>query len=88
MKEIVREISGIIMTVCFMLCYVPQIMKIFKNRSSKDVSLGLITMSICGYVAGMIYLFTGTFGVWWLLNYLNGIIMCLILIYAWCKYKD
>jgi hypothetical protein len=39
------------------------------------------------YIAGMVYLFTGTFGIWWFLNYLNGIIMCLILVYAWCKYK-
>ena len=43
MKELIREISGIIMTLSFMLCYVPQIMKIFKNRSSKDVSLGFDT---------------------------------------------
>ena len=87
MQEITKEIAGAIMTLCFMFCYVPQIYKIFKNKSSRDVSLMLIVMSMGGYIAGMVYLFLGTFGIWWFLNYCVGLIMCSILVYAWFKYR-
>lgn len=70
-----------------MFCYIPQIVKIIKNKSSYDVSLMLVLMSMGGYIAGMVYLFTGTFGIWWLMNYCTGLIMCSILIWAWFKYR-
>jgi uncharacterized protein with PQ loop repeat len=81
------QVAGFVMVVAFMFCYVPQIIKIFKNKSSKDVSLGLIVMSIVGYISGMIYMFTTTFGLFWFLNYLVGLIMCIILIYAYKKFE-
>jgi uncharacterized protein with PQ loop repeat len=81
------QVAGFVMVVAFMFCYVPQIIKIFKNKSSKDVSLGLIVMSIIGYISGMIYMFTTTFGLFWFLNYLVGLIMCIILIYAYKKFE-
>ena len=87
MQEIIKEIAGIAMMLCFMLCYIPQIVKIFKNKSSRDVSLMLIVMSIGGYISGMVYMFLGTFGLWWFLNYCTGLIMCSTLGYAWFKYK-
>ena len=88
MQEIIKEITGILMMLFFMFCYIPQIVKIFKNKSSKDVCLGLIVMSIGGYISGMIYMFLGTFGLWWFLNYCVGLIMCFILVYAWFKFKN
>lgn len=75
------------MTLAFMFCYVPQIIKIFQNKSSKDVSLMLIVMSIIGYISGLFYMFLTTFGLWWFLNYCVGLIMCSILVYAWFKFK-
>lgn len=72
----------------FMFCYIPQIVKIFKNRSSNDVSLMLILMSIVGYISGMIYMFLTRFGIWWFLNYCVGLIMCSILVYAWFKFQN
>lgn len=86
-NTIIREVAGLIMTICFMFCYVPQIIKIFKNKSSHDVSLGLILMSIGGYISGMVYLFTGTFGLWWFTNYCVGLVMCSILVWAWFRYR-
>jgi len=86
-SALIREISGILMTLCFMFCYIPQIVKIIKNKSSHDVSLMLILMSLSGYVFGMIYLFAGTFALWFFANYCTGIIMCTILIWSWFKYK-
>jgi uncharacterized protein with PQ loop repeat len=87
MKEILTEIFGIIMTLSFMFCYVPQIVKIYKNKSSEGVSLTLIIMCIVGYISGMIYMFLTSFGLWWFMNYSVGLIMCSILIYAWFKFK-
>ena len=87
MKEIITEFFGIIMTLSFMFCYVPQIVKIYNNKSSEGVSLTLIIMCIIGYISGMIYMFLTSFGLWWFMNYSVGLIMCSILIYAWFKYK-
>jgi len=86
-QEIVKEVAGIIMTLSFMFCYLPQIIKIYKNKSSQGVSLALIIMCIVGYISGMVYMFLGTFGLWWFLNYCVGLIMCSILVYAWFKYR-
>jgi uncharacterized protein with PQ loop repeat len=88
MKTILAEFFGILMMLFFMLCYIPQIVKIFKNKSSKDVSLMLILMSIGGYISGMVYMFLTTFGLWWFLNYTVGLIMCSILVYAWFKFNE
>jgi uncharacterized protein with PQ loop repeat len=87
MQEYAAEFFGIIMTVAFMFCYVPQIIKIFQNKSSKDVSLMLILMSIVGYISGMVYMFLTTFGLWWFMNYSVGLVMCSILVYAWFRFK-
>ena len=87
MKEIITEFFGIIMTLSFMFCYVPQIVKIYNNKSSEGVSLTLIIMCIVGYISGMVYMFLTSFGLWWFMNYSVGLIMCSILIHAWFKYK-
>jgi len=87
MKEIITEFFGIMMTLSFMFCYVPQIVKIYNNKSSEGVSLTLIIMCIVGYISGMVYMFLTSFGLWWFMNYSVGLIMCSILIYAWFKYK-
>jgi uncharacterized protein with PQ loop repeat len=87
MREIIRQAAGITMTLCFMLCYVPQIVKIFKNKFSRGLSIMLVVMSICGYISGLVYMFLTEFGIWWFLNYCNGLIMCSVLVYAWCKYR-
>jgi uncharacterized protein with PQ loop repeat len=87
MREMLTEFFGIVMMFSFMLCYIPQIIKIYKNKSSKDVSLMLILMSIIGYVSGMAYMFLTAFGLWWFLNYSVGLIMCSILVFAWFKFK-
>jgi len=88
MNEIIREVSGFLMIACFMLCYIPQILKIYKNKSSRDVSLMLVLMSMGGYIFGLVYLFTSTFGLWWLVNYVSGLTMCAILIHSWFKFNN
>jgi uncharacterized protein with PQ loop repeat len=87
MKENLAQIFGIIMTISFMFCYVPQIVTIYKNKFSRGLSLGLILMSICGYISGMVYMFLTQFGIWWFANYSVGLIMCIVLVYAWFKFR-
>jgi uncharacterized protein with PQ loop repeat len=87
MKEFIKELSGAIMTISFMLCYLPQIIKIVKTESSTDVSPWMIVLGLSGYVFGMIYMLTNIFGIWWFLNYFTGIISSFILLYYWYKHK-
>jgi uncharacterized protein with PQ loop repeat len=87
MQEIIKELAGFIMVFSFMFCYVPQIVKIYQNKSSEGVSLMLVVMCIVGYIAGLVYMFMTAFGIWWFLNYAVGLIMCCILLHAWFKYK-
>jgi uncharacterized protein with PQ loop repeat len=87
MKDLIAQVAGMLMTLCFMFCYVPQIIKIYKSKYSKGLSLTLVIMSICGYVCGMIYMFLTEFGIWWFMNYCVGLLMCCVLVYAWFKYR-
>ena len=87
MKDILRDVSGAIMTFAFMSCYLPQIVKIVRTKSSTDVSLWMIVLGLVGYIFGMIYMFTNIFGIWWFLNYFTGIISSLVLLYYWYKHK-
>ena len=87
MKETFAQFFGLVMTISFMFCYVPQIVTIYKNKFSRGLSLGLILMSICGYISGMVYMFLTQFGIWWFANYSVGLIMCIVLVYAWFKFR-
>jgi uncharacterized protein with PQ loop repeat len=87
LREIIRDFSGFIMTAAFMSCYIPQILKIVRTKSSTDVSPGMIYLGLIGYIFGMIYMLTNVFGIWWFLNYFTGIISSSFLLYYWYKHK-
>jgi len=87
MIDILREAAGIAMALCFMFCYVPQIAKIIKTKSSKDVSLSLIFMCMGGYTFGLLYMFLTSFALWIFLNYAFGLVMSSVLVYICFKYK-
>jgi len=87
-KSLARDISGAIMAISFMLCYLPQIRKIIKTRSSSDISPTMIFLGLSGYIFGMIYMFLNVFGTWWFLNYLTGIISSLSLLYYWYRHRN
>ena len=86
-KEILKQASGMIMMFSFMLCYLPQIIKIYKTESSKDVSVTMIVLGLVGYIFGMVYMFCNEFGIWWFLNYFSGIVSSLFLFYFWYKHR-
>jgi uncharacterized protein with PQ loop repeat len=86
-KSIIRDVSGAIMAISFMLCYLPQIIKIIKTQSSSDISPAMIFLGLSGYIFGIIYMFTNVFGIWWFLNYMTGIVSSLFLLYYWYKHR-
>jgi uncharacterized protein with PQ loop repeat len=75
------------MTFAFMFCYLPQIIKIYKTESSKDISPTMIILGLVGYVSGLVYMYSNSFGLWWFLNYLSGIVSSGFLFYYWYKHK-
>lgn len=75
------------MTISFMACYLPQIYKIIKTKSSSDVSLLMMVFSFLGYVFGLLYMACTGFEIWWFLNYFSGIVTSIVLFYYWQKYK-
>jgi uncharacterized protein with PQ loop repeat len=86
-KALARDISGAIMALSFMSCYIPQIRKIIKTESSSDISPTMIILGLSGYIFGMVYMFLNVFGTWWFLNYLTGIISSSFLLYYWYKHR-
>ena len=56
MTDFIKEFSGAAMVLSFMLCYVPQIMKIIKHESSKDISPIMIWLGISGYTLSLIHI--------------------------------
>jgi uncharacterized protein with PQ loop repeat len=87
-KSLARDVSGAIMAIGFMSCYIPQIARIIKTRSSADISPLMIIFGLIGYIFGMIYMFLNVFGLWWFFNYTSGIVTSLVLFYYWFKHRN
>lgn len=76
------------------LCYsnIPQIIKIYKNKSARDVSIKTYISITIGLILSQIYIFNLIFvfntGYVLLVTNLIGLILALITIYLIQKYKD
>lgn len=85
-KELIHSSSGILMTVCYLLCTVPQIVKTIRTKSAKDISIGTLGLTICGHIFAAVY---GTFGnnnFWTFVCYIGGLLSSGTMIYLWNKY--
>ena len=49
------EIFGWLYTICFAICYIPQIVKTFETKKVEDISLSLFGLSLIGYLSALIY---------------------------------
>jgi uncharacterized protein with PQ loop repeat len=87
LKDIVREVSGSIMSLCCLIGSMPQIYKILKTKHSADLAPASILISFTCAVSGMVYILTGTYSFWLFINCVNGIILSTILFCCWYKYK-
>ena len=81
-------IFGIILALSFSIAYLPQILKMWKNKSSEDVSLWMLIINTIGYMSGVLYLLVGgATGFWLWINYSLGTVMSLIAIGFWISYR-
>ena len=83
------NIFGAILTVSFSGAYIPQIIKMIRYRSSKDVSLIMLIINAVGYWCGLGYvLLKGVDAMWLTLNYSLGFVMTFLCIFVWFIYKN
>ena len=85
--DMIREGSGIVLSVCFAIAYFPQIIRMFRNKSSRDVSLGMLILNLIGYCSGLIYVTSNEIARFWVVvNYSTGIGMTLLTVFFWKYY--
>ena len=79
---------GVVYNVCFIGCFIPQIVKSVRTKSVEDVSIMLCVMSIVGYMAALGYALM-KFGFDPLLctNYILSGISVMVMIAVYFKYK-
>jgi len=83
-----EEFFGILLTVCFSGAYIPQIYKMVKNRSSKDVSFIMLGVNFVGYSSGLVYIVLQKDpGFWLWINYSFGLLATIICMIVWRKYE-
>jgi len=87
MKELLREILGITMMLCFSFCAIPQIFKIIKNKSSENISIWLAVLPIIGYITGLFYMTLSSFVFWILINQIVGLTISVVLVGVFLRYK-
>ena len=49
------QLTGLMMTLCYAFCYFPQIYKMLKTKRARDLSYGLMALSMCGSLFGFIH---------------------------------
>ena len=82
------EIIGWIYTICFAVCYIPQIYKSLKTKKVDDVSVSLFTLSLFGYIAALTYTIGEIgFNLILITNYILGGLCSLIMILIYFYYK-
>ena len=86
--EIIKQLSGISLSLAFSIAWVPQIYRIHRNKSSRDVSLWMLLLSAVGYTSGLTYVITNDIAkLWVVVNYTSGLFMTFITVLAWWKYR-
>jgi len=86
--EIIKQLSGISLSLAFSIAWIPQIYRIYRNKSSRDVSLWMLLLSAVGYASGLTYVITNDIArLWVVVNYTSGLFMTFITVLAWWKYR-
>jgi uncharacterized protein with PQ loop repeat len=82
------DIIGWFYTLCFAICYIPQIYKSLKTKKVDDVSVTLFMLSLTGYIAAIVYTL-GEIGLNIILitNYIFGSLCSLIMIITFFYYR-
>ena len=82
------EIIGWFYTICFAICYIPQIYKSLKTKKVDDVSVTLFMLSLTGYIAAIVYTLGEIgFNIILITNYIFGSLCSLIMIITFFYYR-
>ncbi len=82
-------VVGWFYTLCFAICYIPQIVKSLRTKKVDDVSVSLFKLSLMGYIAALIYTL-GEIGFNLILvtNYIFGSLCSLVMIIIYYCYRE
>jgi uncharacterized protein with PQ loop repeat len=86
MSNVVHVLSGIAMTFCYLVCGIPQIIKTFKTKSAKDLSLGTIALTSAGHSFAIVYGLFGSNNFWTFVCYIGGLTTTTTMCFLWMKY--
>ena len=82
------EIVGWFYTLCFAICYIPQIVKSLTTKKVNDVSVSLFILSLLGYISAIIYTLSDIgFNLILITNYIFGGICGLSMIIIFLCYR-
>jgi MtN3 and saliva related transmembrane protein len=81
-------IVGWFYTICFAICYIPQIVKSLTTKKVDDVSISLFILSLVGYISAIIYTLGDIgFNIILVTNYIFGATCSLIMIIIYLWYR-
>lgn len=81
-------IIGWFYTLCFAICYIPQIVKSLTTKKVDDVSVSLFVLSLLGYIAAIVYTLGDIgFNIILVTNYIFGALCSLIMIITYICYR-
>jgi uncharacterized protein with PQ loop repeat len=82
-------VVGWFYTLCFAICYIPQIVKSLKTKKVNDVSVSLFILSLFGYISAIIYTLSAIgFNLILITNYVFGAICSLLMIIIFLCYRN
>lgn len=82
-----NELSGILMATCFVVCYIPQIIKILKTKSASGISAGMYAIAALGNLFGVFYSFNNEEMLWLFVDSIICLILISIVLFLQQKYK-
>jgi uncharacterized protein with PQ loop repeat len=85
-KELIFHVSGLLMTFCYLVCTIPQIIKTIKTKSAKDISAGSLGLVVSGHIFSIVYATFGSNNIWVFVCALGGLLSAVTMLILWSKY--
>jgi uncharacterized protein with PQ loop repeat len=85
-KELIYQVSGLLMTFCYLVCTLPQIIKTLKTKSAKDISAGSLGLAVAGHMFAIVYATFGSNNIWVFVCSLGGLLAAVTMLILWNKY--
>ena len=82
-----NELFGILMVICFVVCYIFWIIKILKIKGVVGISVGVYLMVVLGSLFGIFYSFNNEGMVWLFVDSIICLILISIILFLQQKYK-